>query len=245
MNMNPLALFVRRPVATILLTVALLLGGVIGFVTLPVADLPNIDFPVIQVQARQAGGSPEEIASSVAAPLERHLGAIAGLTEMTSQSSANQARITLQFSLDRDINGAARDVEAALQAAHADLPTSLRQNPSYFKANPNGAPVMILALTSRTRTAPQLYDLASNVLQQHLSQIQGVGQVEIGGSSLPAVRVEMNPLALYKFGIGFEDIRAPSPRPTRIRPRASSTRATAASYSPPMTRCITRRPTAT
>ncbi|MCE2564375.1 efflux RND transporter permease subunit [Komagataeibacter sp. FNDCF1] len=206
--MNPLAIFVRRPVATILLTVALILGGVLGYVTLPVADMPNVDFPVIQVQARQSGGSPEEIASSVAAPLERHLGAIAGLTEMTSQSSANQARITLQFSLDRDINGAARDVEAALQAAHADLPSSLRQNPSYFKANPNGAPVMILALTSRTRTASQLYDLASNVLQQHLSQIQGVGEVEIGGSSLPAVRVEMNPLALYKFGIGFEDIRA-------------------------------------
>ena len=206
--MNPLSFFVRRPVATVLLTVALLLGGVIGYLTLPVADLPNVDFPVIQVQARQAGGSPEEIASSVAAPLERHLGAIADLTEMTSQSSANQARITLQFALTRDINGAARDVEAALQAAHADLPSSLRQNPSYFKANPNGAPVMILALTSHTRTAPQLYDLASNVLQQHLSQIQGVGEVEIGGSSLPAVRVEMNPLALYKFGIGFEDIRA-------------------------------------
>ena len=206
--MNPLAIFVRRPVATVLLTVALILGGIIGYTTLPVADMPNVDFPVIQVQAQQAGGSPEEIASSVAAPLERHLGAIADLTEMTSQSSANQARITLQFSLDRDINGAARDVEAALQAAHADLPSSLRQNPSYFKANPNGAPVMILALTSRTRTPPQLYDLASNVLQQHLSQIQGVGQVEIGGSSLPAVRVEMNPLALYKFGIGFEDIRA-------------------------------------
>ncbi|GBQ16004.1 nodulation protein [Komagataeibacter rhaeticus] len=206
--MNPLSIFVRRPVATILLTVALVLGGVLGYMTLPVADMPNVDFPVIQVQARQSGGSPEEIASSVAAPLERHLGAIAGLTEMTSQSSANQARITLQFSLDRDINGAARDVEAALQAAHADLPSSLRQNPSYFKANPNGAPVMILALTSRTRTASQLYDLASNVLQQHLSQIQGVGEVEIGGSSLPAVRVEMNPLALYKFGIGFEDIRA-------------------------------------
>nr|WP_254511261.1 efflux RND transporter permease subunit [Komagataeibacter oboediens] len=203
-----MSIFVRRPVATILLTVALIIGGVIGYLTLPVADMPNVDFPVIQVQAQQAGGSPEEIASSVAAPLERHLGAIADLTEMTSQSSANQARITLQFSLDRDINGAARDVEAALQAAHADLPSSLRQNPSYSKANPNGAPVMILALTSRTRTAPQLYDLASNVLQQHLSQIQGVGQVEIGGSSLPAVRVEMNPLALYKFGIGFEDIRA-------------------------------------
>ncbi|GBQ62520.1 efflux RND transporter permease subunit [Komagataeibacter swingsii] len=206
--MTPLSIFVRRPVATVLLTVALIIGGIIGYTTLPVADMPNVDFPVIQVQAQQAGGSPEEIASSVAAPLERHLGAIADLTEMTSQSSANQARITLQFSLDRDINGAARDVEAALQAAHADLPSSLRQNPSYFKANPNGAPVMILALTSRTRTTAQLYDLASNVLQQHLSQIQGVGQVEIGGSSLPAVRVEMNPLALYKFGIGFEDIRA-------------------------------------
>ncbi|CUW47569.1 efflux RND transporter permease subunit [Novacetimonas hansenii] len=206
--MNPIALFVRRPVATTLLTVALLIGGVIGYMTLPVADLPNVDFPVIQVQARQPGGTPEEIASSVAAPLERHLGQIADLTEMTSQSSANQARITLQFALSRDINGAARDVEAALQAAHADLPTSLRQNPSYFKANPNGAPIMILALTSNTRTAPQLYDLASNVLQQHLSQISGVGEVEVGGSSLPAVRVEMNPLALYKFGIGFEDVRA-------------------------------------
>ncbi|TWB06143.1 efflux RND transporter permease subunit [Gluconacetobacter diazotrophicus] len=206
--MNPVRLFVLRPVATTLLTVALLLAGVIGYQALPVADLPNVDFPVIQVQARQAGGSPEEIASSVAAPLERRLGAIADLTEMTSQSTQNQVRITLQFSLDRDINGAARDVEAALQAARADLPSSLRQNPSYFKANPNGAPIMILALTSRTATMPQLYDMTTNVLQQHLSQIRGVGEVEVGGSSLPAVRVEMNPLPLYKFGIGFEDVRA-------------------------------------
>ncbi|GBQ88483.1 multidrug efflux pump acriflavin resistance protein AcrB/AcrD/AcrF [Gluconacetobacter johannae DSM 13595] len=201
-------LFVLRPVATTLLTVALLIAGTIGYRALPVSDLPNVDFPVIQVQARQPGGSPEEVASSVAAPLERHLGQIADLTEMTSQSTQNQARITLQFALTRDINGAARDVEAALQAARADLPSSLRQNPSYFKANPNGAPIMILALTSATSTMPKLYDLTTNVLQQHLSQVRGVGQVEVGGSSLPAVRVEMNPLPLYKFGIGFEDVRA-------------------------------------
>ncbi|MBB2189954.1 MMPL family transporter [Gluconacetobacter azotocaptans] len=201
-------LFVLRPVATTLLTVALLIAGAIGYRALPVSDLPNVDFPVIQVQARQPGGSPEEVASSVAAPLERHLGQIADLTEMTSQSTQNQARITLQFALTRDINGAARDVEAALQAARVDLPSSLRQNPSYFKANPNGAPIMILALTSATSTMPQLYDLTTNVLQQHLSQVRGVGQVEVGGSSLPAVRVEMNPLPLYKFGIGFEDVRA-------------------------------------
>ncbi|MDN7350225.1 efflux RND transporter permease subunit [Acetobacter senegalensis] len=206
--MNFSRIFIDRPVATILMTVALLLAGALGYRSLPVADLPNVDFPVIQVQARQAGGSPEEIASSVAAPLERHLGQIADLTEMTSQSSQNTTRITLQFALSRDINGAARDVEAALQGAHADLPSSLRQNPSYSKANPNGAPVLILALTSDTHTQAQLYDYATNVLVQHLSQIRGVGQVEIGGSSLPAVRVEINPLPLYRYGIGFEDIRA-------------------------------------
>ncbi|NHO31163.1 efflux RND transporter permease subunit [Acetobacter fallax] len=206
--MSPCRIFIERPVATILLTVALLIAGIIGYVKLPVSDLPNVDFPVIQVQAQQAGGSPEEIASSVAAPLERRLGGIADLTEMTSQSTQNQVRITLQFSLSRDINGAARDVEAALQASRADLPTSLRQNPSYFKANPNGAPIIILALTSPTRTPAALYDLASNVLQQHLSQIRGVGMVDIAGSALPAVRVEMNPLKLFRYGIGFEDVRA-------------------------------------
>ncbi|WP_323990403.1 efflux RND transporter permease subunit [Nguyenibacter sp. L1] len=206
--MNPVRLFVQRPVATMLLTLALMIAGGIGYDALPVADLPNVDFPVIQVMARQPGGSPEEVASSVAAPLERRLGSIADVTEMTSQSTQGQARITLQFSLNRDINGAARDVEAALQAARADLPTSLRQNPQYFKANPNGAPIMILALTSTTQPMPALYDMTTNILQQHLSQIRGVGQVEVGGSSLPAVRVEMNPLPLYKFGIGFEDVRA-------------------------------------
>ncbi len=206
--MNPCRIFIERPVATTLLTVALLIAGIIGYVGLPVSDLPNVDFPVIQVQAQQAGGSPEEISSSVAEPLERHLGQIADLTEMTSQSTQNQVRITLQFSLSRDINGAARDVEAALQASHADLPSSLRQNPNYFKANPNGAPILILALTSPTRTPAVLYDLASNVLQQHLSQIRGVGMVDIAGSALPAVRVDMNPLLLFHYGIGFEDVRA-------------------------------------
>ncbi|QEO16407.1 efflux RND transporter permease subunit [Acetobacter vaccinii] len=200
--------FIDRPVATILLTLALLLGGLMGYRSLPVSDLPNVDFPVIQVQARQAGGSPEEVASSVAAPLERHLGQIADLTEMTSQSSQGSTRITLQFALNRDINGAARDVEAALQAARADMPSTLRQNPSYRKANPNGAPILILALTSDTHTRPQLYDYATNVLVQHLSAVQGVGQVEISGSALPAIRAEINPLPLFQYGIGLEDIRA-------------------------------------
>ncbi|MFT8585612.1 efflux RND transporter permease subunit [Acetobacter papayae] len=200
--------FIDRPVATILLAVAAILGGILGYRTLPVADLPNVDLPVIQVMARQAGGSPEEIASSVAAPLERRLGQIADVTEMTSQSSQNTTRITLQFSLNRDINGAARDVEAALQAARADMPSTLRQNPSYHKANPNGAPILILTLTSKTHSRAQLYDYATNVLMQHLSSIQGVGQVDITGSAMPAIRAEINPLPLFHYGIGFEDVRA-------------------------------------
>ncbi|AQS87582.1 multidrug efflux pump acriflavin resistance protein AcrB/AcrD/AcrF [Neoasaia chiangmaiensis NBRC 101099] len=200
--------FILRPVATTLLTVALLLGGILGYIGLPVADLPDVDMPVIMVQAQQSGGSPTEIASTVAEPLERHLGAIAGLTEMTSQSMVNQVRITLQFDLSRDVNGAARDVEAALQGARADLPSSLRTNPTYQKANPNGAPIMVLALTSKTRTPAAMYDFATNVLQQQMSQIQGVGGMEVGGGALPAVRVEINPLTLYKYGISFEDVRA-------------------------------------
>lgn len=186
-------IFIRRPVATILLTIALLLGGILGYNSLPISDLPNVDYPVIQVQARQPGGSPEEIASAVAAPLERHLGQIAGVTEMTSQSTQDNTRITLQFDLDRDINGAARDVEAAIQAARADMPSSLRQSPSYRKANSNGPPILILTLTSDTHTRPQLYDYATNILQEQLSTVQGVGQVEISGSALPAIRVEINP----------------------------------------------------
>ncbi|WP_428374565.1 efflux RND transporter permease subunit [Lichenicoccus sp.] len=200
--------FVLRPVATTLLTLALLLAGAFAYVKLPVAPLPQVDFPTILVRAQQPGGSPDEVATSVAAPLERHLGQIAGVTEMTSQSVQGQVQIVVQFDFSRDINGAAGDVEAAIQAARVDLPTSLRQNPSYFKFNPANSPIMILTLTSATRTMPELFDYATNVLQQSLSSIRGVGRTEPGGSSLPAVRVEMNPLPLFKYGIGFEDVRA-------------------------------------
>src|SRR5271170_6767677 len=154
------------------------------------------------------GASPATMAATVATPLERHLGIIADVTAMSSESSVGISRITLQFSLNRSLNGAARDVQAAINAARADLPTSLRQNPSYYKVNPATAPVAILAMTSDTLTRGQIYDVASRVVQQALSQIEGVGQVQIGGSSLPAVRVELNPLALFKYGIGLEDVRA-------------------------------------
>lgn len=200
--------FISRPVATVLLTVSLFLFGLIGYISMPVSDLPNIDFPVIQVQAFQPGGTPKQIASSIAEPLERHLGTISGLQEMTSQSSTGMLRVTLQFGLSRDINGAARDVAAAIQAARVDLPTTLRQNPTYSKANPNDPPALILALTSHTRTMPDLYDQATNKLLPRLAQIHGVGLVQISGSALPAIRVEINRLMLYKYGLGFEDIRA-------------------------------------
>ena len=172
------------------------------------SPLPQVDFPTISVQATLPGASPDTVATSVAAPLERHLGQIADVTEMTSTSSVGQARIVLQFGLDRDINGAARDVQAAINAARADLPTSLRSNPTYRKVNPADAPVLILALTSKTLTRGQMYDAATNVLSQRLSQINGIGQVIIGGAALPAVRVELNPQALFKYGIGLEDVRA-------------------------------------
>jgi multidrug efflux pump len=179
-----------------------------AFFLLPVAPLPNIDLPTISITASMAGASPETMSTSVATPLERHLGSIADVTEMTSQSSVGSTRITLQFGLDRDIDGAARDVQAAINAARVDLPTALRSNPTYRKVNPASAPVLILSLTSDTLTAGQIYDSASTVLQQKLSQITGVGDVQIGGSSLPAVRVELNPRALFKYGIGLEDVRA-------------------------------------
>lgn len=206
--MNISKLFIKRPIGTILLTVALLLSGVLGYRLLPIADLPNVDMPVIMVMAQQAGGTPEEIASSIAGPLEKRLGQIPGTNEMTSQSTQGQVRIIMQFDLSRDINSAARDVQAALQAARADLPTSMRSNPSYFKMNPAATPIMAMAITSKTKTLAQLYDYTTNVLQQQLSTVKGVGQVEIGGSSLPAVRIELNPFPLFKYGIGFEDIRA-------------------------------------
>ncbi len=200
--------FVARPVATTLLTVGLALAGGVAFFLLPVAPLPNVDLPTILVTAQLPGASPDTMATSVATPLERHLGTIADVDEMTSSSSAGAARIVLQFGLDRDINGAARDVEAAINAARADLPAALKSNPQYRKLNPADAPILILALTSDTLTPGQIYDSASTVVQQKLSQVNGIGQVQLSGSSLPAVRVELNPRALFKYGIGLEDVRA-------------------------------------
>ncbi len=206
--MNISAPFIARPVATTLLAVALVLSGIFAFMRLPIAPLPSVDFPTIQVQAHDPGASPDIIATTVAEPLERHLGAIADVNEITSQSTLGITRITLQFDLSRDINGAARDVEAAIQAARADLPTSLRQNPEYHKFNPAGSPIMVLALTSKTRTAAQLYDSAQNVISQRLSQVKGVGFADIGGSALPSVRVEINPQPLFQDGISLEVVRA-------------------------------------
>jgi multidrug efflux pump len=206
--MNISAPFISRPVATTLLTLAIALGGFLGYAQLPVSPLPQVDFPTISVSAQLPGASPEVVATSLAAPLERHLGQIADVTEMTSQSQTGQARITLQFGLDRDINGAARDVQAAINAAQADLPTNLLSQPTYRKVNPADAPILILALTSDTLTRGQMYDAASTVMQQQLSQIGGVGEVIISGSALPAVRVELDPLSLFHYGIGLEDIRS-------------------------------------
>jgi len=200
--------FIARPVATTLLAIGIALSGVFAFTKLPVAPLPQVDFPTISIQASLPGASPETVATSVASPLERHLGSIADVTEMTSSSSVGAARITMQFGLNRDIDGAARDVQAAINAARADLPTSLRSNPTYHKVNPADAPILILALTSSTLTAGQLYDSAATVLQQSLSQVQGVGEVDVSGSANPAVRVELEPHALSHYGIGLEDVRA-------------------------------------
>jgi len=201
-------LFIRRPVATVLLTLGVALAGGVAFFKLPVSPLPQVDFPTISVQAQLPGASPEVVATSVATPLEKHLGQIADVTEMTSSSSVGSTRITLQFGLNRNIDGAARDVQAAINAARADLPANLRSNPTYRKVNPADAPILILALTSATLSPGQIYDAATTVLEQKLSQIDGIGQVNVGGSSLPAVRVEINPSALFKYGIGLEDVRA-------------------------------------
>ncbi|HEU5194957.1 MAG TPA: multidrug efflux RND transporter permease subunit [Methylomirabilota bacterium] len=199
--------FIRRPVATTLLTLALALSGALAFGVLPVAPLPQVDFPTIQVSAALPGASPETMATSVAAPLERRLGHIAAVTEMTSTSNLGSTSIVLQFDLDRDINGAARDVQAAINAARGDLPATLPNNPTYRKVNPADAPILILALTSTTLSRGRMYDAASSILQQKLSQVPGVGQVIVGGGALPAVRVELNPLALAHYGLGLEDVR--------------------------------------
>jgi multidrug efflux pump len=200
--------FIRRPVATTLLTFGLFAAGTIAFFKLPVSPLPDVDIPTISVQATLPGASPEDVAATVASPLERHLGQIADVSEMTSSSSLGSARVNLQFGIDRDINGAARDVQAAINASRADLPASLRSNPTYRKFNPASAPILIYTLTSDTLMPSELYDAASTVLAQKLSQVEGVGEVSVSGGSLPAVRVELMPPALYKYGIGLEDVRA-------------------------------------
>ena len=217
--MNISSPFIDRPVATTLLTIGAVLAGAVAFRLLPVSPLPRVDLPTISVSATLPGASPETMAATVAMPLERSLGLIAGVSEMTSTSALGSSRIVLQFDLDRDINGAARDVQAAINASRSSLPTGLNGNPSYRKVNPADAPIMILALTSETMTQGQMYDAASTIIAQKLSQLEGVGQVQVGGSSLPAVRVEINPQALYKYGIGFEDVRAALAAANANRPK--------------------------
>lgn len=217
--MNLATLFVYRPVATSLLTLAIILAGMLAFVNLPVSSLPQVDFPTISVSAQLPGASAETMAATVATPLERALGRIAGIAEMTSSSSQGSTQITLQFDLDRDINGAARDVQAAINAAASLLPSGMPNRPSYRRDNPSDAPILVLALTSDTVSRGQMYDVASTILAQKISQLPGIGMVQVGGAALPAVRVELNPNALSKYGIGLEDVRATIAQTNVTRPK--------------------------
>jgi multidrug efflux pump len=219
--MNISATFISRPVATTLLTLGVALAGAVAFTLLPVAPLPQVDFPTISVQAQLPGASPETMASTVATPLERTLGVIAGVTEITSSSSLGSTRVTLQFDLSRNIDGAARDVQAALNAARTLLPTGLPSNPTYRKVNPADAPIMILSLTSTSMSRAQMYDAASTILAQKISQLNGIGQVTVGGASLPAVRVELDPPTLNRMGIGVEDVRAAIVTTNANRPKGA------------------------
>ncbi|EMX8401970.1 multidrug efflux RND transporter permease subunit MdtC [Yersinia enterocolitica] len=215
------ALFIQRPVATTLLTLAITLSGVIGFSLLPVSPLPQVDYPVIMVSASMPGADPETMASSIATPLERALGRIAGVNEMTSTSSLGSTRIILQFDLSRDINGAARDVQAALNAAQSLLPSGMPNRPTYRKMNPSDAPIMIMTLTSDTFSQGQLYDFASTQLAQKIAQTEGVSDVSVGGSSLPAVRVELNPSALFNQGVSLDAVRQAISAANVRRPQGS------------------------
>jgi multidrug efflux pump len=217
--MSPSAIFIRRPVATTLLTLGIALAGILAFRLLPVSPLPQVDFPTISVSAGLPGASPETMAATVATPLERALGRIAGVTEMTSTSSLGSTNVTLQFDLSRDINGAARDVQAAMDAALSLLPTGMPSNPTYRKVNPADAPVLILSMTSNTLDQGQMYDAASTILAQALAQVDGVGQVMVGGSSLPAVRVELNPTALNHYGIATSAVSAAIATTNANRPK--------------------------
>jgi multidrug efflux pump len=213
--------FIKRPIATVLLTIGIALAGIGAFFVLPVSPLPQVDFPAISVSANLPGGSPDTMATSVATPLERRLGVIAGVNEITSSSGNGSTRINLQFDLTRQIDSAAREVQAAINAARADLPSTLRSNPTYRKANPADAPVIILALTSKTRSPGQIYDEVSNVVQQKLAQVKGVGDVELGGGSLPAVRVDLNPYQLNQYGLSTEDVRAAIQATNANRPKGA------------------------
>ncbi|MEO5661294.1 MAG: efflux RND transporter permease subunit [Polaromonas sp.] len=219
--MNLSGPFINRPIATVLLTIGIALAGIGAFFVLPVSPLPQVDFPVISVSAALPGASPATMASSVATPLERRLGVIAGVNEMTSNSGAGSARVSLQFDLNRKIDSAAREVQAAINASRADLPATLRSNPTYRKANPAASPVIILALTSKTRSPGQIYDEVSNLVQQKIAQVPGVGDVELGGGSLPAVRVDLLPFALNRYGVSMEDVRAALQASNAIRPRGA------------------------
>ena len=232
----------HRPIACIFLAVALTLLGAVAWRLLPVAPLPQVDFPTIEVRAELPGASPESMASTVAAPLERALGAIAGVSAMSSSSNQGATRVLLQFALDRNINEAARDVQAAINAARAELPSGMPGNPTYRKINPSQAPIMALALSSPTRPAGQLYDLGATVLAQKISQVVGVGEVTLGGSSLPAVRVQVNPNALAHYGIALDDLRqaianaAPmGPQGQLDSPASAGKSARPASRAPPTT----------
>ena len=219
--MNPSSLFIGRPVATTLLTLGLALAGAVAYALLPVAPLPQVDFPTIMVQASLPGASPETMASTVATPLERTLGVIAGVSEITSTSSQGSTRVILQFDLSRNIDGAAREVQAALNAARTLLPSGMPSNPTYRKVNPADAPVMILSLTSETMSRAQMYDAASTILAQKISQIEGIGQVIVGGASLPAVRVELDPPKLTSLGISPDEVRAAIVTTNANRPKGS------------------------
>ena len=206
--MSMTSLFIHRPIATTLLALGLAIAGVVAFNLLPISALPQVDFPTISVMASFPGSSPENMATSIASPLERQLGRIAGITQMTSSSTLGVTRINLQFDLSRDIDGAARDVQSAINAARSQLPANLPSNPTYRKINPADSPIMVLALTSDKFTPGQMYDVASSILQQKLSQVGGVGQVNVSGGSLPAVRVELNPTALSSYGISLPQVAA-------------------------------------
>ncbi|EJM12793.1 cation/multidrug efflux pump [Pseudomonas sp. GM18] len=219
--MNLSGPFIKRPVATMLLSLAIMLLGGVSFGLLPVSPLPQMDFPVIVVQASLPGASPEVMASTVATPLERSFGTIAGVNTMSSRSSQGSTRVILQFDLDRDINGAAREVQAAINASRNLLPSGMRSMPTYKKVNPSQAPIMVLSLTSDVLEKGQLYDLASTILSQSLSQVQGVGEVQIGGSSLPAVRIELEPQALNQYGVALDDVRTTIANANVRRPKGS------------------------